>query len=217
VVQKSLLVLRIFILSVFFMSCKGAICAEETEPSISLGTLEEKILSFKPDPKYRDDKAGLVALQEALAAVKEGNHGIGACLIREKTGEIVQRGHNRILQPYYRSDLHAEMDTLTGYEQRVKAQSQKVAGLVLYVSLEPCPMCLTRIIISGVQKVYYLAPDPERGMVYLFKNLPPAWQEIAKGRTYELAQCSPEMKDLANVIFKYSLEVSDERMKAEYK
>ena len=214
-VQKSLFALRIFVLSVFFMSCKGAICAEETEPSISLGTLEEKISSFKPDPKYRDDKAGLVALQEALSAVKEGNHGVGACLIREKTGEVVQRGHNRIFQPYYRSDLHAEMDTLTGYEKRVKAQSPKVEGLVLYTSLEPCPMCLARIINSGVQKVYYLAPDPDRGMVYLFKNLPPAWQEIAEGRTYEPAQCSPEMKYLANEVFKYSLKVSDERLKKE--
>ena len=214
-VQKSSVVLCMFVLFLFFMSCIGAICAEETEPSMSFGTLEEKISSFKPDPKYRDDKAGLVALQEALVAVKEGNHGVGGCLIREKTGEVVQRGHNRTLQPYYRSDLHAEMDTLTGYEQRVKAQSQKVEGLVLYTSLEPCPMCLTRIIASGVKKVYYLAPDPDRGMVHLLKNLPPAWREIAEGRIYELAQCSPEMKDLANEIFKYSLQVSDEKLQKE--
>lgn len=212
-VKKYLFALCVLALSVFFMFCNCVICAEETEPSISLGMLEEKISSFKPNPKYRDDKAGLVTLQEALAAVKEGNHGIGACLIREKTGEVVQRGHNRVYQPYYRSDLHAEMDTLTRYEQRVKAQSPKMEGLVLYTSLEPCPMCLARIINSGVQKVYYLAPDPDRGMVHLFKNLPPAWQEIAKGRSYGQAQCSPEMKDLANEIFKYSLKVSDEKLK----
>jgi tRNA(adenine34) deaminase len=213
--QKSLFALHLFVLSVSLISCKSAILVEETEPSISLGTLEEKISSFKPDPKYRDDKAGLIALQEALAAVKEGNHGIGACLVREKTGEVVQRGHNRVYQPFYRSDLHAEMDTLTGYEERVKAQSPNVEGLVLYVSLEPCPMCLTRIIISGVQKVYYLAPDPDRGMAHLFKNLPPAWQKIAEGRIYEPAQCSPEMKYLANEVFKYSLNVSAERLKKE--
>ena len=74
-------------------------------------------------------------------------------------------------------------------------------------------MWMTRIIIAGVQKVYYLAPDPVRGMTRLIKNLPPAWQEIADGRTYEPAQCSPEMKYLAGEIFKYSLRMSDEAVK----
>ncbi len=214
-VRKTLLAFGIFILSVFLMPGLDSFGADEAELPNSLKTLEKRISSFKPDPKYRDDKAGLVALQEALAAVKEGNHGVGGCLIREKTGEIVQRGHNRVYQPYYQSELHAEMDTLTRYENRVKAKSSKMEGLVLYVSLEPCPMCLTRIIISGVQKVYYLAPDPDRGMVCLFKKLPPAWQKIAEGRTYEPAQCSPEMKTLANEIFKYSLKVPDKMPKKE--
>jgi anaerobic selenocysteine-containing dehydrogenase len=38
--------------------------------------------------------------------------GIGACLVREKSGEIIERGHNRQHSPYFRSDLHAEMDLL---------------------------------------------------------------------------------------------------------
>ena len=214
-IQNSWFALRILVLSVSLMSIGCSICADEAEPSISLDTLKEKISSFKPDPKYRDDEAGLVALQEALVAAQEGNYGIGACLIREETGEVVQRGHNRIFHPYYRSDLHAEMDTLTGYEQRVEAPSPKMAGLVLYTSLEPCPMCLARIITSGVQKVYYLAPDPAGGMVHLFKNLPPVWQEIAQKRTYEPAQCSPKLKDLASQVFQYSSRVLDERLKKE--
>ena len=189
--------------------------ADATNPSTSLDELESRIASFKPDPRYRDDKAALVTLQEAVAAAKEGNYGIGACLVNEKTGEVIQRGHNRIFSPYFRSDLHAEMDTLTSYEQRVKAHTPKVEGLVLYTSLEPCPMCLARIITAGVQKVYYLASDPYGGMVHLFKNLPPIWQKIAEGRIYEPAQCSPELKDIANEVFKYSSEMLDERLKKE--
>ena len=186
---------------------------DATNPSTSMEELEKRIASFKPDPTYRDDKAALVTLQEAVAATKEGNYGIGACLVNEKTGEVIQRGHNRIFSPYFRSDLHAEMDVLTGYEQKVKAQTPKVEGLVLYTSLEPCPMCLTRIITAGVQKVYYLAPDPNSGMVHIFKNLPPIWQKIAERRIYEPSQCSPELKDIANDVFKYSFEMLDERLK----
>ena len=189
--------------------------ADATNSSTSLEELEKRVASFNPDPNYRDDEAALVALQEAVAAAKEGNYGIGACLVNEKTGEVVQRGHNRIFSPYFRSDLHAEMDTLTRYEQRVKAQTPKVEGLVLYTSLEPCPMCLARIITAGVQKVYYLAPDPHGGMVHLFKNLPPIWQKLAEGRIYEPAICSPELKNIANDIFKYSSGILDERLKKE--
>ena len=92
-IQNSWFALRILVLSVSLMSIGCSICADEAEPSISLDTLKEKISSFKPDPKYRDDEAGLVALQEALVAAQEGNYGTGACLIREETGEVVQRGH----------------------------------------------------------------------------------------------------------------------------
>ena len=209
----------VFLVFVFFapLLIFGTITlhADATNPSISLDKLQNRIASFKADPRYRDDKAALVTLQEAVAAAKEGNYGIGACLVNEKTGEVIQRGHNRIFSPYFRSDLHAEMDTLTGYEQRVKAQTPKVEGLVLYTSLEPCPMCLARIITAGVQKVYYLASDPYGGMVHLFKNLPPIWQKIAEGRIYEPAQCSLELKDIANEVFKYSSEMLDERLKKE--
>jgi len=58
-----------------------------------------------------------------------------------------------------------------------------------------------------------LASDPSGGMVHLFENLPPIWQEIAQGRIYEPAQCSPELKDIANEIFKYSSKILDGRLK----
>lgn len=213
-VRKSLMLFHVLILSVFFISIVNIIQADEKlQSTISLDKLEKRIASFKPNPIYRDDRGALVALQEAIVAAKEGNYGIGACLVDEATGEVVQRGHNRIFSPYFRSDMHAEMDTLTQYEEKIKSKTPKVLGLVLYTSLEPCPMCLSRIITSGVQKVYYLAPDPYGGMVHLFKNLPPIWQEIAQGRTYEPAQCSQELKVIAKEVFQFSSKMLDERLK----
>lgn len=180
--------------------------------SISLDQLDAKINGFVADPKYQDDRFALVALQEAIIAAREDNYGIGACLVREN-GEIVQTGHNHVFEPYFRSDLHAEMDVLNRYEERMKAKGSKIEGLTLYTSVESCPMCLVRIITAGVRRVYYLAPDTKSGMVHKLKDLPPVWQEIAKGREYAPARCSPELKEIASKIFNYSVNVLDQKLR----
>ena len=215
--KKYLLLLPSAILLMFFIFGTCVLAqADEKQPSTnSLEKLEERIASFSPDPKYRDDKAIVITLKEAVAAAREGNYGVGACLIHEATGAVRQCGHNRVFKPYFRSDLHAEMDALTRYEEKVKAQTAKTEGLILYTSLEPCPMCFARIITSGIKKVYYLAPDPKGGMVHRYKYLPPIWQEIGAGRIYGPAQCSPELKDIALEVFLFSSFLLDERLKKE--
>lgn len=115
--KKYLLFLSGVILIIFFVFDTYLFAqADEKQPSTnSLEKLEERIISFSHSPKYRDDKAAVIALKEAVAAAREGNYGIGSCLIHEATGTVRQRGHNRVFKPYFRSDLHAEMDTLTRY------------------------------------------------------------------------------------------------------
>ena len=174
-----------------------------------LDEIEQLVDGYTPDPRYPDDPFVKVTLQEALAGSREGNGGIGACLVREATGEIVERGHNRQFEPYIRSDLHAEMDLLTRYEERVKGirmkgveDPRKVKGLVLYSSVEPCPMCLTRIINVGLRKAFFAAPDPKGGMVQRLKDLPPFWQGMAEGNIYGRAVCSPELSALAARLFR---------------
>jgi tRNA(adenine34) deaminase len=175
--------------------------------------LEKRIDAFVPDAQYRDDPFILVAVQEALLGLKENNGGVGACLVEESTGKIVERGHNRQFNPYFRSDLHAEMDLLNRYEDRVKAlrsndasvpQSvqRKVEGLVLYTSVEPCPMCLSRIINIRLGKTYYAAPDPTGGMAHKLSDLPTFWQDLGAGHVFEQARCSPDLIAIAKALFR---------------
>ncbi len=173
--------------------------------------LEERIYSFIPDPRYRDDPYALVTLKEGIAALKSGSGGIGACLVDERTGRVVELGRNRQYASYFRSDLHAEMDLLTRYEDRMKKPAGNAGcnprtceGLVLYSSLEPCPMCLTRIINSGIKKMYYVAPDPEGGMVTRQECLPPFWQRFARDREFARARCSPGLCEMASELFHFS-------------
>ncbi len=205
---------QIMLLLLLSFSLNAAVSSSANENKTTyalLDELERRVDYFNPDPQYRDDQFALIALKEAITAAREGNYGIGACLARAD-GEIVQRGHNRVFVPYFRSDLHAEMDVLTRYEEQVRAQGSEVEGLVLYTSVEPCPMCLARIITSGVRKVYYLAPDSNGGMVHKLKDLPPIWLKIAEGREYAPAQCSPELKEIASEIFHYSVTALDEKL-----
>ncbi len=176
---------------------------------VELDEIEKLVDGYTPDPRYPDDPYVKVTLKEALAGSREGNGGIGACLVREATGEIVERGHNRQFEPYMRSDLHAEMDLLTRYEERVKGNRAKgvgdprrIEGLVLYSSVEPCPMCFTRIINLGLKKALFAAPDPSGGMVQRLKDLPPFWRERASGNVYARANCSPELSALAARLFR---------------
>lgn len=175
-----------------------------------LEELEERIVSLVPHPEYPHDKFIIITLREAIAAAKEGNFGVGAVLVREN-GEIVQRGHNRVFNPYFRSDLHAEMDVMTKFEERFK-NIETMRGFTLFSSLEPCPMCFLRLIISGVGKVYYAAMDRDGGMVQRREHLPPEWKGLAKRQEFGLARCSPELSEIALQIFLSTVEENDRKL-----
>ncbi len=184
--------------------CQGAESEKMTGNNSSLQEIQAAIEAFSP--KKPADRFALITLQEALAAAREGNFGYGACLVNESTGEVVERGHNRVFYPYFRSDLHADMDLLDKYEDRMKAPVSKADGLVMYLSGEPSPMGLVRIISFGITKMYYLAPEPQSGMTQNMECLPPIWREMAQGREYGLADCSPELGNLSREIIDYSNE-----------
>ena len=164
-----------------------------------LKELEERIKAFASDPEYPDDSFIIITLQEAIVACKEGNFAVGAVLVRAN-GEVVETGHNRVFNPHFRSDLHAEMDVMTKFEERF-GETDSMKGFILYTSLEPCPMCFARLITSGVGKIFYASPDEHGGMVNRLRYMPPAWIELAKRQKFGPARCSPELSDLALEIF----------------
>ena len=175
-----------------------------------LNELEKKVKSFIPNPKYPHDKFIIITLHEAIVAAKEGNFGVGAVLVREN-GEIIQRGHNHVFEPYFRSDLHAEMEVMTKFEECFK-DIENLKEFILFSSLEPCPMCFARLITSGVKKVYYAAIDKNGGMVHRSEDMPPEWKELAQRQEFALAQCSPELRDIALQIFLSTVNENDRKL-----
>ena len=176
-----------------------------------LNELEERVKNFIPSKEH--DLFAIAAINEAISAAKNGSFGAGAILVNNETNEILYRGQNKVFLEF-RSDLHAEMDLLNTFEIQNKSNSRYLLrNITLFSSLESCPMCLCRIITSGVQNVYHLADDFGGGMVHLFDQLPPVWRDISEGRIYKKAECYEELSEIAEKVFLLTADL-DNKLKA---
>ena len=87
------------------------------------------------------------AIAEAKKGLKEGGIPIGAVLV--KTGEIIGRGHNKLLQDDS-SILHGEMDCI---ENAGKLKGEDYKSCVLYTTLSPCEMCSGVVLLYKIPKI----------------------------------------------------------------
>ena len=172
--------------------------------------LDRQVQTLEADPGHPHDRFVIETLREAVRSGMEGNFGVGAVLV-DATGTIVERGRNRVFFPHFRSDLHAEMDLMSRVEENLKG-SLEPSELTLFSSLEPCPMCLLRLIISGVGRVFYAALDGPGGMASRLDAFPPEWRQMAEGREFGPADCSPRLQDLAWRVFEATVHVNDRKL-----
>ncbi len=176
---------------------------------MELDILQNTLNTF--EPQTSDEKFILMACVEAYKAYQDGNFGIGAILVNEQ-GEVVEKGHNSVFNPTFRSDLHAEMVVMNQFEERNK-EKKDLSKYTIYTSLEPCPMCLSRLITSGVGNVKFATLDHDGGMVSRWSSLPPIWKEISKNRNYGKADISEELEKIARDIFLSNVEELDNSLK----
>ena len=97
---------------------------------------------------------------EARKGLAEGGIPIGSILVRGE--KIIGRGHNQREQ-LGDPTAHAEMIALT--QAAAALGSWRLEGCVLYVTLEPCPMCAGAILQARVPTVVWGAADPKAGAV----------------------------------------------------
>lgn len=99
-----------------------------------------------------------LALREAARALEHEDVPIGAVVVRE--GEVIGSGHN---EREVREDptAHAEMIALR--EAARALGSWRVLDAVMYVTLEPCPMCAGAMVLARIPRVIFGAVDPKAG------------------------------------------------------
>ena len=178
---------------------------------MTLETLKARLASVSAaSTHHQDEELGIVACTEALAAARMGNYGVGAVLV-DPQGEIVAKGGNTVFHPRFRSDLHAEMVVLNAFEERNPAVDN-MRGYTLMCSLEPCPMCLARLLIAGVQTVKFLAYDELAGMVNQRDQFPPAWKRLWQRQDFVQADVSQGLRQFALDVFSLNLETCRQRL-----
>lgn len=103
-----------------------------------------------------------LALQEAEAAAAIGEVPVGAVLVDPGTGGVLAASGNRTLTDNDPT-AHAEMRVIRAAAARIG--SQRLAGMDLYVTMEPCAMCAAAISFSRIRRLYYGAEDEKGGGV----------------------------------------------------
>jgi len=99
------------------------------------------------------------ALAEAEAAAVRGEVPVGAVLVDE-AGAIIVRAGNRTRELNDPS-AHAEMLVIRAACEA--AQSERLTGCDLYVTLEPCAMCVGAIVQARIARVIFGAYDQKAG------------------------------------------------------
>ena len=98
------------------------------------------------------------ALRQAEAAAAAGEVPVGAVVVAN--GAVIAAGQNRSIRDNDPS-AHAEIVALRA---AAKEQSNhRLTGVTLYVSLEPCPMCVGAIVQARVSRLVFGAYDPKAG------------------------------------------------------
>lgn len=98
------------------------------------------------------------ALQQAQLAAVAGEAPVGAVLVTG--GEVVAAGHNRTLADHDPSG-HAEIVVLR--QAATSAANHRLVNATLYVTLEPCAMCVGAIVQARIARVVFGAYDQKAG------------------------------------------------------
>ncbi|HTN32916.1 MAG TPA: tRNA adenosine(34) deaminase TadA [Marinobacter sp.] len=118
-----------------------------------------------PDIEKNDEYWMARALELAAQATNMGEVPIGAVVVR--SGKEIGTGFNA---PISGCDptAHAEMRALRDAAARVG--NYRLSGATLYVTLEPCTMCLGAIVHSRISRLVYGAAGPKAGVVESVKR-----------------------------------------------
>ncbi len=102
------------------------------------------------------------ALAQAQLATQEDEVPIGAVVVDPESGEIIAEAHNL---SEHSSDATAHAEIVAMKLACEKLKQNRLRGLDLYVSLEPCTMCAAAISFMRIAHLYFAASDEKGGAV----------------------------------------------------
>lgn len=121
-------------------------------------TSDDSRVPDQTPPAFDDAAAIGLALEEARHAAATGEVPVGAIIVADN--RIVGRGHN---QPIALCDPTAHAEIRAVRAAAAHLGTYRLAGASLYVTLEPCLMCVGALIHARVARIFYGARDPKAG------------------------------------------------------
>lgn len=127
------------------------------------------------------------ALEEAKIAQKNGEVPIGAVIVCQD--KIIGKGHNQV-EILHDVTAHAEIIAITAASNFLNAKY--LEDCTLYVTLEPCLMCLGAIKHARLKKIVFGAFEQKKMLDYSIEEILPK-TEIVGG--FMQAECEQLIKD----------------------
>ena len=110
--------------------------------------------------KEFDEKYMKMALEEAEKAGQGGEIPVGAVLL--KGDQVLAKDHNRCIEL---TDPTAHAEILVLRKGGKILRNYRLNETVMYVTLEPCPMCVSAMVHGRIRRLVYGTPEPKFGAV----------------------------------------------------
>ena len=101
-----------------------------------------------------------IALEEAEDSAQAGEIPIGAVVVQN--GKIIARNHNRCITA---NDPTAHAEILVIREAAQKLGNYRLVGSDLYVTVEPCIMCVGAMLQARISRLVFGIPEEKMGVV----------------------------------------------------
>ena len=136
------------------------------------------------------------ALALAEQAAEKGEVPVGAIVVKE--GKVIAATHN-LREKSGDPIAHAEILAIQSASERLG--NWRLTDTILYVTLEPCPMCAGAIVLARIPRVVYATSDPKTGAAGSLYNIV---QDDRLNHQVELVSgvCAEESAKILKLFFK---------------
>src|SRR6188768_482119 len=129
--------------------------------AVKLGTFWRRGVEFGTMTSGRTDEEFMqAALELAREARERGEVPVGAVVVID--GEIVGKGFN---QPVSWNDPTAHAEIVALRQAGREMGNYRLPGSTMYVTIEPCQMCVGAMVHARVARVVYGTPEPKAGAI----------------------------------------------------
>ena len=132
------------------------------------------------------EKKIILNLQEELKSLIDDGFGPFLAAIYDENHNLIAKSANTVEKENC-SNNHAEINTIKLAQEKLKTYDLSNYNLSIFITAEPCIMCLGAIMWSGIKKVYYSVTSKDVEEITGFdEGFKPNWHEEFKKRNIEV-------------------------------